>query len=57
MSEFTSCEVLDERTGEWQIIASLRRPCILDGIMSIDNKVYVVDEEHYIECYDPNEDT
>lgn len=56
MTTLTSCEVLDETTNEWQIIASLRRPCIFGGIMCIDNKVYVVDEEHYIECYDPDKD-
>ncbi|XP_078354727.1 kelch-like protein 40 [Oculina patagonica] len=62
---FTSCEVYNETTNEWQFIAhSTRSPYfdIVVGLMSVDEKVYVVDSwfnrewVEEIKCYDSEKD-
>ncbi|KAL9952747.1 hypothetical protein ACROYT_G040041 [Oculina patagonica] len=56
------CEVFNESTNEWQIIASLKWSHFR-SMMCVDEKVYVVDdscsssgERGRIECYDPDMD-
>ena len=57
-----SCEVYNERTNEWQLIASPRlteSPCHdTASIVRVDDKVYLVESEvrGKIQCYDPDKD-
>ncbi|KAL9951886.1 hypothetical protein ACROYT_G044627 [Oculina patagonica] len=62
--ECAGCEVYNETTNEWQVIAtpSIFSPSFGGSIMCVDDKVYAVDILYHdgrgrgkIECYDPDE--
>lgn len=59
-----TCEVYDETTNEWQLIASLYMPTdAVPQILSVDDALYALGRFHdsdslgtKIECYDPDKD-